>query len=80
MKNFYDNLFDAVIDLLDNRQISDGWTTTEDIFIDDDLFTNKDIKDDSKQIIDNILKILIILTFWYSRQHLKRTLKSSKKH
>ena len=49
-------MFDAVIDLPDSRQIIDDVPTTEDIFRGDDLFFDKDIEDDSKQIIDGILK------------------------
>ena len=37
-------------------QIIDDAPTTEDIFIDDNLFSEKDIEDDNKQIIDDILK------------------------
>ena len=54
--DFYNNLFDAVIDLSDSKQIIDDALTTEDIFIDDDQFSDEDIEDDSKQIIDDILK------------------------
>ena len=54
--DFYNDLFDAVIDLPDSRQIIDDVPTTEDIFRGDDLFFDKDIEDDSKQIIDGILK------------------------
>ena len=53
---FYNDLFDAVIDLPDSRQIIDDVPTTEDIFRGGDLFFDKDIEDDSKQIIDGILK------------------------
>ena len=49
-------MFDAVIDLPDSRQIIDDAPTTEDILIDDDLFSENDIEDDGKQIIDDILK------------------------
>lgn len=49
-------MFDAKIDLPDSRQIIDDVPTTVDIFIDEDLFSDEDIEDDSKQIIDNILK------------------------
>ena len=54
--NFYNNLFDGVIDLADSRQIIDDAPTTEGFFIDDDLFSENDIEDNNKQIIDNILK------------------------
>ena len=49
-------MFDAVIDLHNSMQIIDDAPTTEDIFIDDNLFSEKDIEDDNKQIIDDILK------------------------
>ena len=49
-------IFDVVIDLPDNRQIIDDRPTAEEIFIDDNLFSENDIEDDHKQIIDNILK------------------------
>ena len=55
-RDFYNNLFDTKIDLPDSRQIIDDVPTTVDIFIDEDLFSDEDIEDDSKQIIDNILK------------------------
>ena len=54
--DFYNNLFDAIIDLPDSMQIIDNAPITEDIFIDDDLFSENDIEDDDKQIIDNVLK------------------------
>ena len=54
--DFYSHLFDAIIDLPDCKQIIDDGPTTEVIFIDDDLFSDKDIQDDSKQIIDDIFK------------------------
>ena len=40
-----------MIDLPDNRQIIDDGLTTEDIFIDDNLFSENDIEDDDKQIL-----------------------------
>ena len=49
-------MFDAVIDLPDSRQIIDDAPTTKDILIDEDLFSENDIEDDGKQIIDDILK------------------------
>ena len=55
-KRLYNNLFDAVIDLHNSMQIIDNAPTTEDIFSDDNLFSEKDIEDDNKQIIDDILK------------------------
>ena len=54
--NLDNDLFVAVIDLPDSRQIIDDAPTTEDIFIDDDLFSENDIEDDTNQIIDDILK------------------------
>ena len=54
--DFYNDLFDILIDLSDSRQIIDDAPTTEDIFIDDDLFSENDIEDDNNQIIDDILK------------------------
>ena len=56
--DFYDDLFDVVIDLLDSRQIIDDAPTAADIFTDDDLFSDEDIEDDNKQIIDHILKYI----------------------
>ena len=46
-------MFDA---LVDSRQIIDDASTTKDIYIDDNLFSDEDIEDDSKQVIDSILK------------------------
>ena len=46
-------MFDAVVD---SRQIIDDASTTKDIYIDDNLFSDEDIEDDSKQVIDSILK------------------------
>ena len=54
--DFYNDLFDILIDLSDSRQIIDDALTTEDIFVDADQFSDEDIEDDSKQIIDDILK------------------------
>lgn len=48
-----------MIDLPGNRQIIDDAPTTEDIFIDDNLFSGEDIEDDSKQIIEVLLKDVI---------------------
>ena len=45
-----------MIDLPDYNQIIDNGPTTEVIFIDDDLFSDEDIQDGSKQIIDDIFK------------------------
>ena len=45
-----------MIDLPGNRQIIDNAPTAEDIFIDDDLFSDEDI---SKQIIDFLSKDVI---------------------
>ena len=45
-----------MIDLPDYKQIIDNGSTTEVIFIDDDLFSDEDIQDGSKQIIDDIFK------------------------
>ena len=52
--DFYNKLFDPVIDLPDYRQIIDNVPTTENIPIDDDLFSDKENKDNSKQIKDDI--------------------------
>ena len=46
-------MFNAVVD---SRQIIDDASTTKDICIDDNLFSDEDIEDDSKQVIDSILK------------------------
>ena len=46
-------MFNAVVD---SRQIIDDASTTKDICIDDKLFSDEDIEDDSKQVIDSILK------------------------
>ena len=46
-------MFGAVVD---SRQIIDDASTTKDICIDDNLFSDEDIEDDSKQVIDSILK------------------------
>ena len=52
--DFYNKLFNPVIDLPDYRQIIDNVPTTENIPIDDDLFSDKENKDNSKQIKDDI--------------------------
>ena len=54
--DFFKDFFDATIDLPNSRQIIDDAPTTEDIFIDDDLFSENNIEDDDKQIIDDISK------------------------
>ena len=46
-------MFNAVVD---SRQIIDDASTAKDICIDDNLFSDEDIEDDSKQVIDSILK------------------------
>ena len=46
-------MFNAVVD---SRQIIDDASITKDICIDDNLFSDEDIEDDSKQVIDSILK------------------------
>ena len=46
-------MFNAVVD---SRQIIDDASTTKDICIDDNLFSDEDIEDDSKQVIDSTLK------------------------
>ena len=46
-------MFNAVVD---SRQIIDDASTTKDICIDDNQFSDEDIEDDSKQVIDSILK------------------------
>ena len=43
-KHFYNDLFDAIIDLLDSRQIIDDAPTTEDIFIDDNYSAMKRLR------------------------------------
>ena len=54
--DFYNDLLDVVIDLPGSRQSIHDAPTTENIFIDDDLLSDEDIEDDSKQTIGNILK------------------------
>ena len=46
-------MFNAIVD---SRQIIDDASTTKDICIDDNLFSDEDIEDDSKQVISSILK------------------------
>ena len=76
--DFYNNLFDFMIDLPDCRSIIDDSPITKDIFIDDGLFSENDIEDDDKQIIDDILKDInyndILMQYYY----LKKTLKLRK--
>ena len=43
--DFYDKLFDDIKDILDSGQIIDDAPTTEDIFIDDELFSGINTKD-----------------------------------
>ena len=52
-KNFYDRLFDNVKDIPGSRQIIDDAPMTEDIFIDDELFSDTDTKD-KKNLVDVI--------------------------
>ena len=54
--DFYNDLLDVVIDLPGSRQSIHDAPTTENIFIDDDLLSDEDIEDNSKQSIGNILK------------------------
>ena len=54
--DFYNDLLDVVIDLPGSRQSIHDAPNTENIFIDDDLLSDEDIEDDSKQTIGNILK------------------------
>ena len=49
-------MFDAITDFPDSRQVIDDAPTTEDVLIDDDLFSKNDIEDDDKQMIEDILK------------------------
>ena len=73
-------MFDAVIDLPDSRQIIDDAPTTEDIFREDDLFFDKDIEDDSKQIIDHSdHKILITVKFFCNINQQQQQLKIIRK-
>ena len=51
--SFYDKLFDDVKDVPDSRQIIYDTPTTEDIFIDDELFSDADTKD-TKNLVDII--------------------------
>ena len=51
--DFYDKLFDDVKDIPDSRQIIDDAPATEDIFIDDELFSDTDTKD-TKNLVDVI--------------------------
>ena len=74
-------MFDPVIDLPDYRQIIDNVPTTEDIPIDDDLFSDKENEDNSKQIKDDIWndinhsEILINMNWQQQQQQLKRNQK-----
>ena len=54
--DFYSELFDAAIDLPPEKIDIDDAPLTEDIFIDDDLFSDTDMKDKDKLNIDNILQ------------------------
>ena len=47
---------DAVVDLRPEKKDIDDVPLREDIFIDDDLFSDTGIKDEDKQIIDDILQ------------------------
>ena len=49
-------MFDAITDFPNPRQVIDDAPTTEDVLIDDDLFSKNDIEDDDKQMIEDILK------------------------
>ena len=51
--DFYDKLFDDVKDIPGTRQIIDDTLTTEEIFVDDKLFSNADTKD-TKNLVDII--------------------------
>ena len=54
--NFHSELFDAVADLPPEKIYIDDMPITEDIFINDDLFSNTNKKDEDKQNIDGILQ------------------------
>ena len=54
--NFHSELFDAVADLPPEKIYIDDMSITEDIFINDDLFSNTNKKDEDKQNIDGILQ------------------------
>ena len=77
-RRFLQRFFDAVIDLPDPRKIIDDARTTVCIFIDDNFLCKNDIEVDDKQVIDHILKVMVI--FWCYIHHLRRTLKLSKKY
>ena len=49
-------LFDGVVDLSPERVEIDDTPVTEDVFIDDNLFRDTDIKEKGKQNIDDILQ------------------------
>ena len=51
--DFYDKLFDEVKNILDSKQITVDVPMTEDIYIDDKLFSDTDIKD-TKNLVDVI--------------------------
>ena len=53
--DFLDKLFDGVKNIPDSRQIIDDTPTMEDIFIDDELFSDTNTKD-TKNLVDVITK------------------------
>ena len=59
-RRFLQRFFDAVIDLPDPRKIIDDARTAVCIFIDDNFLCENDIEVDDKQVIDHILKVMVI--------------------
>lgn len=54
--DFYSDIFDEVVDLPPEKESIDKAPKTEDIFTDDNLFSDLNIKDNDKQYIDDLLQ------------------------
>lgn len=54
--DFYSDIFDAVVDLPPEKESIDEAPKTEDIFTDDNLFSDLNIEDNNKQYIDDLLQ------------------------
>ena len=61
-------------------RLIDDTPTTEDTFLDDDLFSENEIQDDSKLIIDNILKDINYGDLLIQYTPPEKDIKLSKKH
>ena len=68
--DYYDKLFDDIQDELDRRQEIDDVVKTEDIFIDDGLFSDTDPKDISN-LIDKIKSDINVRIFYSNNRYIQ---------